>query len=95
MLQPIRLLRFTLESIARVDSNNARWEALLFYVYSGKIAFAPLRSEGAEERMLAMKQHKHDHPHQPPLVSPKSVYRLADKVIPQSERTLYWIRSFY
>ena len=89
MLQPTRLLRLPLESIARVDWNNARWEALLFYVYTGKIAFAPLRSEGAEERTSAMKQHEHDHPHQPPLVSPKSVYRLADKVVPQSERTSY------
>ena len=91
MLQPTRLLRLPLESIARVDWNNARWEALLFYVYTGKIAFAPLRSEGTEERMSAIKQHEHDHPHQPPLVSPKSVYRLADKVIPQSACT----RRFY
>ncbi|CAL1713803.1 unnamed protein product [Somion occarium] len=56
------------------------WEALLFYIYTGKINFAPLRSQGAEGRMQAMKQHKYDHPHRPPLCSPKSVYRLADKV---------------
>ncbi|KAK7682319.1 hypothetical protein QCA50_014523 [Cerrena zonata] len=56
------------------------WEALLFYIYTGKVQFASLRSEGAEERMCAMKQHKHDHPHRPPLCSPKSIYRLADKI---------------
>lgn len=68
------------KACARVDLNVLRWEALLFYIYTGTIFFAPLRSEGAEERMCAVKQHKHDHPYRPPLCSPKSVYRLADKV---------------
>ncbi|KAI0790363.1 hypothetical protein C8Q75DRAFT_891279 [Abortiporus biennis] len=56
------------------------WQAMINYIYTGKIYFAPLRSQGTESRLQAIERHTNDHPYGPPLCSPKSIYRLADKV---------------
>ncbi|KAI0072281.1 hypothetical protein K474DRAFT_1678790 [Panus rudis PR-1116 ss-1] len=56
------------------------WDALVFYILTGRMNFAPLRSEGIESRMVELSQFRHDNPYLPLPCSPKSVYRLADKV---------------
>ena len=50
-----------------------RLRALIFYLYTGEVAFAPLKSQGVDRpNELAIAQ--------VPLCSPKSMYRIADKV---------------
>lgn len=52
------------------------WLALVSYLYTGRIAFARLRSTTAGKEKVNIVQPM---PHEPPLCSPKSMYRLADK----------------
>lgn len=54
------------------------WQALLSYLYTGRVAFAPLRSavQSSNDRTNTVNLR---HPFDPPLCSPKSMYRLADK----------------
>jgi hypothetical protein len=56
------------------------WQAMVYYMYTSKISFAPLKSEGARARRAAIENYKLLHPDVPPLCSPKSMYRLADIV---------------
>ncbi|EIN11190.1 hypothetical protein PUNSTDRAFT_131368 [Punctularia strigosozonata HHB-11173 SS5] len=49
------------------------WQAYLFYIYTGKITFAPLTSEPRERKL----EHPYDEPEPS---SPKSMYRLAEKI---------------
>lgn len=50
-----------------------RWRALLFYLYTGDVTFSSLKSEKLQSNVQT--------PHEgPPTCSPKSMYRLADKV---------------
>lgn len=53
------------------------WQALVHFIYTGDIRFAPLRSQGLDIRRAAQVKHEKRHPDLPPLCSPKSVYRLA------------------
>ncbi|PCH43562.1 hypothetical protein WOLCODRAFT_138434 [Wolfiporia cocos MD-104 SS10] len=50
------------------------FQAFMFYVVKGKINFAPLKSQPVSMRKQKIKQQK---PHDAPLCSPKSMYRLA------------------
>ncbi|KAI0684087.1 hypothetical protein BC835DRAFT_668948 [Cytidiella melzeri] len=54
------------------------WQALVHFVYTGSIHFAPLKSQGLDFRRSEQAKHAENNPHLPPLCSPKSVYRLAD-----------------
>ncbi|GJF00224.1 hypothetical protein PsYK624_165040 [Phanerochaete sordida] len=62
------------------DVAAVTWHALVFFVYTGTIHFAPLRSNGLEARRAALEQHRGARPDLPALCSPKSMYRLADMV---------------
>ena len=57
-----------------------RWEALLFYLYTGIMNFAPLTSAGVQARDAYITEFTRTHPHQPRPSSPKSMYQLATKV---------------
>jgi len=54
-----------------------RFQALLRYLYTGEIEFAPW---GSEERRKARSLEKISESYGVPKPSPKSIYRLADKV---------------
>ncbi|KAH8078387.1 hypothetical protein BXZ70DRAFT_961562 [Cristinia sonorae] len=56
------------------------WRALIFYISTGRVEFAPLRSEGLEKRQEFLSRHSTEHPLLPCPCSPKSMYRLADIV---------------
>ncbi|KAH9847627.1 hypothetical protein C2E23DRAFT_848045 [Lenzites betulinus] len=62
-------------SIVVTDIAYRTWRAVLFYAYTHRIAFSPLRSQGVN---LAPVDDEND-PAQLPICSPKSVYRLAVK----------------
>ncbi|KAJ7474210.1 hypothetical protein FB451DRAFT_1248323 [Mycena latifolia] len=66
------------------DTAHKTWKALLYYLYTRRINFAPLRSEGAREADT-----------EGPACSAKSMYRLADKLglDDLKSRALQWIRS--
>jgi hypothetical protein len=55
-------------------------QALIHFIYTGHIYFAPLKSQGLAFRRSEKAKHRENNPHLPPLCSPKSVYRLADSV---------------
>lgn len=52
---------------------SPRWQALLFYLYTDEIVFAPLRSQGSRPVRCC-------NIYEAPPCSPKSMYRLACKV---------------
>ncbi|OBZ67212.1 hypothetical protein A0H81_12855 [Grifola frondosa] len=54
------------------DMAFSTWKAFIFYAYTGDISFAPLGSQ-------AKFQFNQPYAYSPPLCSPKSMYRLADK----------------
>jgi hypothetical protein len=56
------------------------WQSLIFYLYTGDVAFLPLRSDPTRSRAAVEAQHAADHPADPLPCSPKSMYRLAEKV---------------
>ena len=55
------------------------FEALLYYMYTGEIYFAPFGSEANRDYRVSEKPNWEMD--SPPKISPKSIYRLADKVI--------------
>lgn len=59
---------------------KSRWKAFIYFIYTGHIHFAPLKSQGREFRRMEQAKHKEDNPTLPPLCSPKSIYRVADLV---------------
>ncbi|KAL6300190.1 hypothetical protein BKA93DRAFT_541994 [Sparassis latifolia] len=69
-----------LRTIVIKDAALTTWQWLVYYLYTGEIAFAPLQSQGAEYRATERKRYQTEHPQHPPLCSPKSMYRLADMV---------------
>ncbi|KAH9943870.1 hypothetical protein B0H21DRAFT_660394, partial [Amylocystis lapponica] len=56
------------------------WEALLFYLYTGNITFAPLKSEGDNVRQSFINRRRSKEPNRPAPCSCKSIYRTADEV---------------
>jgi hypothetical protein len=72
------------ERIGRVipikDTAFATWKALLFYLQSNDIAFLPLKSTRATPQDCLPASFAVDTLSQAPSCSPKSLYRLADKV---------------
>ncbi|KDQ57691.1 hypothetical protein JAAARDRAFT_130011 [Jaapia argillacea MUCL 33604] len=56
------------------------WQSLLFFIYTGDIGFLPLTSERSRSRAEFLEKYYHDYPHRPPPCSPKSMYRLAEKL---------------
>jgi hypothetical protein len=54
-------------------TDSCRWQALLYYLYTDEIVFAPLRSQGNRTTRCCSLEG-------PPPCSPKSMYRLACKV---------------
>lgn len=56
------------------------WRALVHFIYTGKIYFATLKSQGLALYVAEQVKHRHKNPRLPPLCSPKSIYRLADIV---------------
>ncbi|KAJ7152466.1 hypothetical protein C8R46DRAFT_1121305 [Mycena filopes] len=53
------------------DTAFTTWKALIYYLYTRRVNFRPLKSEGSQEAGPAVKG---------PTCSPKSMYRLADKL---------------
>ncbi|GBE90192.1 hypothetical protein SCP_1900410 [Sparassis crispa] len=62
------------------DGAHTTWQWLVFYIYTGQIGFAPLRSQGTRRRMVERERYRSEYPQRPVLCSPKSMYRLADKL---------------
>lgn len=58
------------------------WKAFVFYLYTGQIAFAPLKSQGNPSTGSSnlKPSRKDNYTPSPPLCSPKSMYRLADEL---------------
>ncbi|KAG1819251.1 uncharacterized protein BJ212DRAFT_1298488 [Suillus subaureus] len=55
-----------------MDTAFKTWQALLYYLYTNEIIFAPLRSQASPTKHSSLKE--------PPPCSPKSMYRLACKI---------------
>ncbi|KAJ7159561.1 hypothetical protein C8R46DRAFT_814906, partial [Mycena filopes] len=53
------------------DTAFTTWKALIYYLYTRRVNFRPLKSEGPQEANSTVKG---------PTCSPKSMYRLADKL---------------
>lgn len=66
--------------VLNVGMTKCRWQALLSYLYTDRVAFAPLRSAVQSSNDGTNTTHLR-HPFDPPLCSPKSMYRLADKAV--------------
>ncbi|KAJ3526498.1 hypothetical protein NM688_g8254 [Phlebia brevispora] len=60
---------------------STTWQALIYYIYTGCVTFAPLRSQGVEVRKQAITEYHAQNPDLPTLCSPKSMYRLADIIV--------------
>ena len=56
------------------------WEAILYWLYTGVIVFAPLTASGKTDRDAYVKQYSTNNPDRPAPVSCKSVYRVAEAV---------------
>jgi len=74
----LKNLAFTL-----MDSILCSWRALLFYLYTGNIQFRPLKSKPSEFSVGICDSLAVD----PETCSPKSMYRLADKVSDLTDTT--------
>ncbi|KAI0958428.1 hypothetical protein AcV7_004254 [Taiwanofungus camphoratus] len=61
------------------DMAYKTWQSLIFYIYTGQLEFAPLRSQIPAIRDVNGKATERNRSYQPPSCSPKSMYRLADK----------------
>ncbi|KAG0704138.1 hypothetical protein DFH29DRAFT_802345 [Suillus ampliporus] len=70
------------------DTAFNTWQALLYYLYTDEIVFAPLRSQASQTA-------KHRSLAEPPSCSPKSMYRLACKIKQEKlqDKALAAIRS--
>ncbi|GBE77443.1 hypothetical protein SCP_0103180 [Sparassis crispa] len=62
------------------DAAARTWEALLFYLQTGFIVFAPLSSSDKQARDNFREKYRDLHPNRPESPSCKSIYRLADKL---------------
>ena len=62
------------------DAAFSTYRAVLLYVLTASIVFAPLASRGPIQRQDFIAAAVLEHPELPPPVSPRAVYRLADKL---------------
>lgn len=65
-------------TIVMLGTAARTWEALLYWLYTGIVVFAPLKSGGKAARDQFIEQYAAANPDRPAPVSCKSVYRLAD-----------------
>lgn len=72
---------FTAVSSICIVLTSYSWQSLIFYIYTGQLEFAPLRSQIPAIRDVNGKATERNRSYQPPSCSPKSMYRLADKVL--------------
>ncbi|KAH9943871.1 hypothetical protein B0H21DRAFT_884156 [Amylocystis lapponica] len=56
------------------------WAALIFYLYTGTVVFAPLTSEGRMTRGVFIERYRSRNPHRPTPCSCKSMFRLAHEM---------------
>jgi len=72
------------------DCAYKTWEALIYYLYTDQIVFAPLSRDGLDNRsrpafMASLQNDQSSHP-----CSAKSIYRLADKMyLPELQRRAF------
>ncbi|KAI0081099.1 hypothetical protein K474DRAFT_1672132 [Panus rudis PR-1116 ss-1] len=59
------------------DPKKTNWEAILYWLYTGQITFAPLDNAGSKERENFIKSYQAEYPDRPAPCSPRSVYRIA------------------
>ena len=73
-----------LVAIGRSTELPRSWRALLHYLHTGNISFRPLASSADEDEESASDQEstsdQYEYPVDAPSCSPKSMYRLAEKV---------------
>ncbi|EGN92310.1 hypothetical protein SERLA73DRAFT_191353 [Serpula lacrymans var. lacrymans S7.3] len=62
------------------DTAFRTWQALLFYIYTDQILWSPLKSQAATDSKTIRDMAIEANPNGPPPCSPKSMYRLANKV---------------
>ncbi|KAI0726972.1 hypothetical protein C8Q72DRAFT_887095 [Fomitopsis betulina] len=74
--------------VIKVTVASTTWEAFLFSLYTGVIAFAPLRSQGKAARKDFITAYKEKNPHRPAPCSCKSIYRIASKLDMQDLQAL-------
>ncbi|KAJ3485441.1 hypothetical protein NLI96_g4967 [Meripilus lineatus] len=60
--------------------SQVTFEALLYYLYTGDVEFAPLKSEGEEARKRLIEDYTTRYPFRPRPCSCKSMYRLASQL---------------
>lgn len=63
-----------------VGAASPTWHAFILYLYTGKVSFAPLHSEGEQVREQYVLNYRRRYPDLPIPCSCKSMYRLADKL---------------
>lgn len=73
---PSRLDSTRVVHLGSVAANTL--EAAIFYIYTGKVYFRPLRSRGADVRAQSLLAHRREFPRRP-ICSPKSMFRFADE----------------
>ncbi|PCH40583.1 hypothetical protein WOLCODRAFT_136932 [Wolfiporia cocos MD-104 SS10] len=76
----ISLNAHPIRTIVLRDFALVTWQWAVLSMYSIPVAFAPLKSQGPRYRSEERAQYKENFPHRPPPCSPKSMYRLADKL---------------
>ncbi|KAH9837754.1 uncharacterized protein C8Q71DRAFT_559595 [Rhodofomes roseus] len=64
-------------TIAITGAALPTWEAFLFYIYTGVVAFGPLKSRGEATRTEFIADYRVHNPHRPAPCSCKSMYRIA------------------
>ncbi|OSX63385.1 hypothetical protein POSPLADRAFT_1039520 [Postia placenta MAD-698-R-SB12] len=70
--------RRSLRRIMIKDSAFNTWQWVVVYMYTGQVVFAPLKSQGLDDRASQRAQYRSNFPYHPLPCSPKSMYRLAD-----------------
>ena len=74
-----RTLNFSPSACRRIMT-SVRWRSVFFYLYTGQISFAPLRSQGVDSRSRYILENTTAG--SPPPCSPKSIYLIANLVCP-------------
>lgn len=80
MLRTIRTVVYTMQitEVLTTHLYHARWKAFIFYLCTEQIVFRPLKSSPKSEPSIFRSED--DISHTAPPCSPKSMYRLADRV---------------